>query len=686
MVEKHFVNCFVMIVVFCLSWVAISEEDSKISRWSVLSGYDEISSPREMMKSYLNKKALKILEEFQKRDDYIPSTESFDDWKQKRREELWKLIGGMPEKTPLNSSVVRKGEKPTFRYEVLYFESMPGLYVSAVLFLPLTPPPYPAMIIPCGHSQEAKGYVEYQKMCILLAQNGVASLIYDPPGQGERITFIDDSGKPIIWGTAEHTVVGFRCILMGMNYALFEIWDGIRAIDYLMTREDIDRTKIGCAGNSGGGTQTAYLMSLDERIKFAGPSCYITSWEKLLNTIGPQDAEQNIYSQILYGFDHSDYLMLHAPKPFLLCCATYDFFDIQGTWFSYRRAKRLYSALGFNSNCDIIEVGRKHGWCREMREEIVKWALLHFLGKRVDVKEDIKDSDVLVPDEYKVTGSGNVREIPGSLSIPEILVRKFNEVKGERDDRWAKLSRDEREKIILKLLDIRDVEHILEPAVQEVGEDYSRDFDLQGLKTVKKFVVIPEDGIFLPVIIFEPEKQMSRLVLISSSSGKESIDIEKIQNYLSDGNIVVTVDMRGVGETECKGSKNDITNTSGNGWEDYFRAYLIGESFVAMWTRDYFSLVKFLEKQFGGEIEIVVEADEKLSIPALHFAYLVNSPRISLRLEKVYYWEDFIYNPRIRGQIMSAVNGVLIWYDIPHLISDLEKDKVVYSRIELPMF
>ena len=87
----------------------------------------------------------------------------------------------------------------------------------------------------------------------------------------------------------------------GSNTARFEIWDGMRAIDYLQSRPEIDPQRIGCTGNSGGGTQTSYLMALDDRIHAAAPSCYITSLPRLLATIGPQDSEQHLFGQLAVG-------------------------------------------------------------------------------------------------------------------------------------------------------------------------------------------------------------------------------------------------------------------------------------------------------------------------------------------------------------------------------------------------
>lgn len=674
----------ITVISFCLMFLEAGTPSLQI--WEVLSSFPEVSKPTEMMKNYLNNQALDILEKIKGKEDYIPKAESFNDWKEKRRQILWDLLGGKPEQTPLNPVVVKKGEKEKYRYEVLYFESMPGLYVSAVLYLPLTSPPYPAMIIPCGHSREGKGYIEYQKMCVLLAQNGIASLMYDPPGQGERITFVDEKNEPMIWGTAEHTAVGTRCILLGTNYALFEIWDGIRAVDYLMSRDDIDVSKIGCAGNSGGGTQTAYLMALDDRIGFSAPSCYITSWEKLLVTIGPQDAEQNIFSQIAYGFDHSDYLMLHAPKPFLLCCATYDFFDINGTWDSYRRAKRMYSELGISGKCDIIEVERKHGWCKEMREEITRKALIWLCGKLNEVHENIDDSEVLTKNEYQVTTSGNVRDIANCVSIPEILKNKLAKIERERDEKWVNLSREERKEKVAQVISIANLGMFSEPTVRELSEDIKDRLNISGVGKVRKLLLMPEEGIFIPMVIFEPQDRITGIVLLTPSKGKGVIDLEEVQKYLSEGKCVVGVDLRGIGETSVEGNKNDITATSGAGWIDYFRAYLLGKSFVGMWVEDYFSIWKFLEKEYGKEVECTLIADEKLCIPAVHFAYLLDSPRLKLKLNNLYFWKDLIVNYRAKGQILTAVNGVLLWYDIPHLIADIGENRVEFSKAELPVF
>src|SRR6185436_5862742 len=142
------------------------------------------------------------------------------------------------------------------------------------------------------------------------------------------------------------SLIGVGALLVGRSTASYRIWDGIRAIDYLVSRADIDAKKIGCTGCSGGGTLTSYLMALDDRIYAAAPSCYLTSLEKLFATIGPQDAEQNITGQVAFGMEHADYLTMRAPRPTLMAVATKDFFDIGGAWTTFREASLIYSKLG----------------------------------------------------------------------------------------------------------------------------------------------------------------------------------------------------------------------------------------------------------------------------------------------------------------------------------------------------
>lgn len=207
----------------------------------------------------------------------IKSRAECEKWKKERREFFVKQLGGFPERTPLNARVVRRLNGDGYRVENVIFESRPGHRVTANLYLPESDGPYPGVLIPCRHSHNGKASGGYQRASILMARNGMAAQCYDPIGQGERYQMLDfehdhehfaSVSYPLkvphprvrYLCTTEHTAMGIGCILLGANIAQYRIWDGMRAIDYLQSRDDIMADRIGCTGNSGGGTLTAYLI------------------------------------------------------------------------------------------------------------------------------------------------------------------------------------------------------------------------------------------------------------------------------------------------------------------------------------------------------------------------------------------------------------------------------------------
>src|SRR5690606_10957080 len=130
-------------------------------------------------------------------------------------------IGGLPPgDTPLNARVTGTIEREGYTVEKVLLESQPGFIVTAALFLPASgeyEPPYPAVLVACGHSHEGKAYEAYQRGCALLALNGVAAMIFDPVDQGERLQTREHEGTPPSWGTAAHNELGIGAMLLGNN-------------------------------------------------------------------------------------------------------------------------------------------------------------------------------------------------------------------------------------------------------------------------------------------------------------------------------------------------------------------------------------------------------------------------------------------------------------------------------------
>jgi len=304
------------------------------------------------------------------------------------RERMTALIGGLPEvKTPLNERTISTFERPGYRVEKVVFESLPGFRVTANLYVPTTGQgPFPAVLGTAGHSDNGKAHEVYQAMWISLARRGYVVLAYDPPGQGERLEYFDpELGRSRIGaGVREHNAAGMQALLTGAPIARYFIWDGIRAFDYLLTRREVDAAKIAVAGNSGGGTQAAYLAVFEPRLAAVVSSCYMTTWKELMAGPGPQDAEQIIPGFLAAGFDFADFARAFAPKPFLITSATRDYFPIAG-------ARETAATAG--PNVSFFEFDDTHGWSQPRREAAQAFLDRHLKGVSGDVKEEPMDTE-----------------------------------------------------------------------------------------------------------------------------------------------------------------------------------------------------------------------------------------------------------------------------------------------------
>jgi Dipeptidyl aminopeptidases/acylaminoacyl-peptidases len=168
-------------------------------------------------------------------------------------------------------------------------------------------------------------------------------------------------------------MLGVQCLLTGDNIARYTISDGIRALDYLLSRKEVDPKRVGVTGNSGGGTLSTYLAAVDDRLQVAAPSCYITSWKSLFTLLGPQDAEQNLSPWLNLGFDFPDFIYAFAPKPFLILSAIRDFFPIGGARASFAEVSRAYQRMGVAGKVKMVEADDGHGYSLPRRLAAYDW-------------------------------------------------------------------------------------------------------------------------------------------------------------------------------------------------------------------------------------------------------------------------------------------------------------------------
>jgi hypothetical protein len=324
------------------------------------------------------------------------------------RETLAQLIGPFPPRTPLNARVVGTVQKAGYRIEKVVLESQPRFYLTACLFLPAGfAAKKPALLFCSGHSPDAFRLPAYQKVILNLIRKGFIVMAFDPIGQGERLQYLDPETKKALFPGpgAEHSYVGAQCFIAGDSLARYMIWDGIRCLDYLVSRDEVDAARIGCLGQSGGGTQSTYIAAFDERVAAVAPSSYITNFRRLFESVGAQDAEQNFPGGIAAGIDQGDLLMVRAPKPALILATSRDFFSIQGARETFQEVRRGYAALGLPDHIRFSEDDYGHGYTEKNRK-----AMYAFFQRHLGLPGPSSDDEIeeLSPDELKVTQTGQV--------------------------------------------------------------------------------------------------------------------------------------------------------------------------------------------------------------------------------------------------------------------------------------
>jgi cephalosporin-C deacetylase-like acetyl esterase len=630
-------------------------------------GLEQFRDIRGMLPSYLKNIGLQMLAERQRQ---IERLVTIDDVQRRRaylRERILDDLGGFPERTPLNARVVGVLQRPAYKIEKVIFESQPHFYVTANLYLPKTGrPPYPAILFPLGHEPGGKNNPTWQQMLGSLATKGFVALTWDPIGQGERLQIYDEDLQDSKVGdsTIEHTVVGTQCLLIGDHLARYTIWDGMRALDYLLSRPEVDPTRVGLTGNSGGGTHTAYIAALDDRIKVAAPSCYITSWRLMLNTIGPQDAEQTFPFWLRDGLDYSDYLYAFAPKPYLMLSAIRDFFPIAGARETFAEATRVYSAIGAKEKLEMFEADDGHGYSKPRRLAAYEW--FGRILKGIDDKDPEPQIEMATPEELRCTPTGQVSTSLGGETVFALNQKRLERLKANRRTPTGELARK-----------ISELIHYESPSTSLQVRHYGT-IPRSGYH-IEKLTYESESGITIPSLLFVPNggDDKKAAVLMVSGDGKKA-SAPQAEQLVTSGMVVLSIDARGFGETQVNSDVNskEFDQYFGD-YRDAMTALLVGKTMVGMRALDITRSVDLLwARQDIDRDKIYVYGKKGGSVPVLYAAVLDRRIR-KVVLEGMLSSYDSVVTSKIHRQALeSVVPGALKFYDLPDLVATLAPRKV----------
>lgn len=655
------ISLFIALIVFKTDFVTGQGENL-----NVLDNWIEWTDGNNMLVHHLNKQAFVYLDI---RDKEIAGLKTKEDWinrQKKVKDILMKTVGPFPEKTPLNVKVTGIFKKEGYKIEKIIYESMPGFYVTGCLFIPDgIKKKRPAILFVSGHTQESYRYKAYQIMILNLVKKGFIVFGIDPVSQGERIQHYDPEKNTSVIGptTREHEYLGNQTLISGVSLSRYFIWDGIRGIDYLLTRKEVDPENIGVTGQSGGGTQSSYIFAFDERIKAGAPVDFIIGFRRLLESIGPQDAEQNYYHGILNGLTHADLLEVRSPNPALISEGTLDFFSIQGARETYSEVRNAYKAFGREENIGIQEDDFGHGYTAKLREGINA-----FFQKNLNLPGDPKDETVTVldPKELMVTTTGNVassfENAETVFSINKKETQKLiDKVQNSRENVESHL-----EGVQLKA---KELSGYIAP--QKVEKSVFRGRYQRDGYSVEMYALNGEGNYIIPLLIFVPKtgSKFSSVIYINPNGKTADASVGgRIEQLVKKGYLIAAPDVIGTGETAGSGNV----------------AMLIGRSIVGVQAGDIIRVANFLKSRTDIDSnKIGAIAFDEMCPTLLHAAAFDKSINSISLIGSLISYRSIVMNKfYYTGFSKYSVAGALTAYDLPDLIGCMAPRKIALVELK----
>jgi hypothetical protein len=623
---------------------------------------------------YLTEQAYKMLES---RSASVSKLQSTDDWKKRQadvRQTLWDILGPFPEKTPLNAKITSTVKKNSYKVENVIFESLPGFYVTASLFIPdKVKKPAPAILFCSGHSTGVYRLESYQLPLLNLVKKGFIVLAIDPIGQGERLQYLDPvKGESVIGSsTKEHSYPSVQAFLLAKSVARYFIWDGIRGIDYLVSRREVDPDRIGVHGLSGGGTQTAYISAMDDRVAASAPAGYITSYRRLLESVGVQDGEQNLYHETSSTIDHADLIEVRAPKPTLIMATTRDFFSIQGSRETYNELKRVYGIFGKQDNIEITEDDNGHGYTKKNREAMYAFFQKHLQLPGSSVEEQVDFSSA---QELQKTSTGQLSTSLGGETVFSLIRKEAEEFVSRLQDSRTKSAGG----IPGIVNPAKKLSGFIPPA--EVQDPvFTGRFQRENY-VVEKYFVKGEGNYVFPYLLMIPDRPNNKALIYLHPSGKsaEASPGGEIEWFVKNGFTVLAPDLIGMGEMGPGTFKGDA-EIGGISYNMWYNSIIIGRSIVGIRAGDVMRLRMLLQKRSGINEIYGLARKEMAPVMLYSAAFDAGITRIAL-IENYSSYKSFVMNRfYYPGFVQNLVPGALTAYDLPDLAATLAPRKLMMA-------
>jgi dienelactone hydrolase len=600
---------------------------------------------------------------------------------------LLALIGQPRHGMPLAATVTGMSRGDGYRVENVMYDAQPGRHVTANLFVPtgVGTGPFPALIVAPGHGPAGKSG-DYH-FAANFARNGFVVLAYDIVGEGERLEYFDAASgrsrgeRP----TGDHSIAAFPAILNGESLARYFVEDAMQGVDYLLTRPEVDGARIGAFGCSGGGTATAYLAALDERVRAAASACYVNDFRHLLASVGPQDGEQSIPGFIAGGFDIADWVELAAPKPYAVVSTTEDMFPYAGAAAAVDEIRHLWAADGAPDNLVWLHGPGPHGAIAPLGDAIVAF-FRHALGASAPAVP-FSALRPARPEDLLVTKTGQVATAMGTVTLADLARERARAIAPAAPSDTAGLRA-----AIVKLAGVRPVPvNSAAGLAANVPATTASDMpaDRSGIKLMAE---TRRDGLRwstwrfasamgpLEARLVQPGSEQAsaqttqtvqttpaKLMLLLDRAPLATLGKPggRLARLAAEGWTVLALQIRGAdGREELKSAVVGDENLLS------LRAMMAGATLPGIRIADTLRAVDWLARTMP-QLPILVNGIGVMGPVALQAAML--EPRIAaVRTEGApVSWRDAMAGPLARELPANAIPGVLVAYDLPDLIAAL---------------
>lgn len=479
------------------------------------------------------------------REDELTRAVTPEQWRayqQRVRARLPEFFGDYGPKCPLNPQVTGRIERPGYVIEKLVFESQPRYFCTANVYVPRGRPfPAPGVLFTCGHASDGKAYHLYHECCLGLVLKGYVVLALDPMGQGERSEYVDpDSGNDRVPRCVpQHHYLGRPSWLVGRCLSGYRTWDCIRAVDYLVTRPEVDTDKIAAVGNSGGGQMALLIAAADERVAV----CVAAH---------PGGSQENTYLPGMGPIDR-EVLSLIPPRPCLFVAGR-DSGEVPGHRRRLADMHRFYDGLGSErERGGFAVVDGVHDMKKPKREAVYAW-LNHWFEKEQEGDAEA-DLDPETVGDLHCTPTGLVSTSLGGESGQSLNAKVADVLDAGRPGPPRSAAELAGTLATLRQRLARRIGWELQsegpkPDVVEHGTFESRDF------VARKLLFSSEANVTLPALLLKPRQDngsgSAPIVVHVNHFGKPrddtgpSLALALVQVGLT----VLSVDVRGAGETD----------------------------------------------------------------------------------------------------------------------------------------